>query len=90
MTRKEAIAELLRDGLADLIDRLNRIGLPDTTGNDQWRATIVLRNVDNDKATILFGQDDEATIIVAMQTLGASKGRRQYNAGPTGLREEQP
>lgn len=84
---KAQAAEILRMGLDDILDRLNRIGLPGTTRDDQWKATIVLRNVDNDQQTIAFGHDDEATLIVALQILGAAKGRANYTVNHLGMRK---
>lgn len=83
MTRKEAVAEILRLHMNSLLDKLAGIGLPDT-----FRATIVLRNVEQDRATIVFGQDDEASLIVALNILGASEGRKQYKANASGIHEE--
>ena len=89
MTRKEAAAEILRKGLDAIIADLDAIGMR-AAGNapGKLKATIVLRHTADDQATILFGHDDEATLIVALQTLGASRGREHYRATAEGLTKD--
>lgn len=87
-TVQDQVGRFLSAKMTEIIEGLNQIGLP-STADDQWRITIVLRNVDHDELTAVFGQDDEAALIVALQIVGASRTRTQYRASVAGIEEDQ-
>ncbi len=79
-----AVGRILANALNYTVDAINESACLPMSADGQWRVTLVFRNIDDERATFIFGMDDVAALIVALRQLGGTPGVCTITVGNDG------